>query len=170
MAAVGLLAGNVRVELVQGEILDMPPINAGPASLVDKLNRLLVRAVEDRAIVRVHGTVCLDADTEVEPDIALLAPRADFYRAAHPKGTDTFLVIEVEDDGLQHVLDVELRLYARHGVPEVWVVDIASGELISYHRPSAGTYLNRSASRAPGVVPLAALPGVHVNLSELFTS
>lgn len=124
MAEVGLLAPDARVELIEGEIIDMPPIGPDHGSVADRLNHLLVPAVGQRAIVRVQGAVRLSRMSEPQPDTALLVPRKDYYRAAHPTGDNTFLVIEVSDSTLRYDRNVKVPLYARHAVPEVWIADL----------------------------------------------
>jgi Uma2 family endonuclease len=85
MAEVGLLAPDARVELIEGVIIEMPPIGNRHAAAVDRLFRLLDRAVGDRAIVRCQGPVQLGDLSEPQPDFALLAPREDFYDINAPR-------------------------------------------------------------------------------------
>jgi len=167
MAEVGLLAPDARVELIEGEIIDMPPIGPLHGSVVDKLNHRLVHAVGARAIVRVQGAVRLSRATEPQPDIALLVPHADFYRAGHPTGANTFLVIEVSDSTLRFDRDVKIPLYARHGVPEVWIVDLQASRIVFYRSPADDKYLEQSSTVAPGETRIMALPDLIVDLSHL---
>jgi Uma2 family endonuclease len=95
----------------------------------------------------------------------MLKPRADFYRHEHPTGTDTLLLIEVSDSTLRYDRDVKVPLYARHGVPEVWIVDLQHGRMLFYASLADGEYRKQSSVDRPGVTPLAALPGVSVDLS-----
>lgn len=165
MAEVGVLAPDARVELIEGEIIDMPPIGPLHGSVVDKLVHRLVHAVGDSAIVRVQGAVRLNRMTEPQPDIALLVPRDDFYRAGHPTGVNTYLVIEVSDSTLRYDIDIKVPLYARHGVPEVWIADPGEGRILFFGSPADGEYREASSATAPGETPIGALPGVAVDLS-----
>ena len=167
MAEVGLLAPDARVELIEGEIVDMAPVGSEHGSVVDQLNRLLTRAVGDLAIVRVQGAIRLSQITEPEPDVAVLKPRDDFYRHEQPPGTDTLLVIEVSDSTLRYDRDDKVPLYARHGVPEVWIVDLQHNRLLVYGSPADGEYRQQTSVERPGLTPLTALPGVAVDLSAL---
>lgn len=169
MAEVGLLAPDARVELIEGEIIDMPPIGPDHGSVVDKLTHLLVHAVGDHAIVRVQGAVRLSRASEPQPDVALLLPRTDYYRAGHPSGDNTFLVIEVSDSTLRYDRNVKVPLYARHGVPEVWIVDITGNQVHFYRNPADGRYRNEASAAEPGATPIMALPAVAVDLSGLMT-
>ena len=169
MAEVGLLAPDARVELIEGEIIDMPPIGPDHGSVVDKLTHLLVHAVGDRAIVRVQGAVRLSRASEPQPDVALLVPRTDYYRAGHPAGDNTFLVIEVSDSTLRYDRNVKVPLYARHGVPEVWIVDIPGSQVHFYRSPADGRYRDETSAAVPGPTPIMALPSVTVELSSLMS-
>src|SRR5437868_6922768 len=84
MGEVGLLAPGARVELIEGEIIEMPPIGCPHAAVVNRLNRLLVGAVGERAIVQCQNPVRLDDYNDPQPDFALLAPREDFYQRQRP--------------------------------------------------------------------------------------
>lgn len=171
MAEVGLLAPDARVELIEGEIIDMPPIGPDHGSVVDRLNHLLVPAVGERAIVRVQGAVRLSRMSEPQPDVALLVPRTDYYRAGHPSGENTYLVIEVSDSTLRYDRDVKVPLYARHGVPEVWIVDLQNNRLLLWRSPADGKYAEAATTAGPGEMremPIAALAGMTVDLSGLF--
>ncbi|HTQ35488.1 MAG TPA: Uma2 family endonuclease [Steroidobacteraceae bacterium] len=168
MAEVVLLAPDAHVELIEGEIIDMAPVGISHISVVDQLTRLFVRAAGDAAIVRIQSTIVLGTRSAPEPDLALLAPSPDYYRHAHALPQDMLLVIEVSDASLRHDRDVKVPLYARQGIPEAWVVDLRHGELLMYRSPRDGRYLEHSATAAPGITRLVALPGVAVDLSGLF--
>lgn len=170
MAEVGLLAPDARVELIEGEIIDMAPIGMDHNSVVDQLNRLLVRAVGDDAIVRVQGSVRLSRISEPQPDVVLLKPRADFYRNEFALGTDTLLVIEVSDTTLRYDRDVKVSLFARSGVPEVWIFDLQNDSLLVYGSPSDGVYARSDSLVRPQSMPVPSLRGVVADLSTVFGS
>ncbi len=73
----------------------------------------------------VQNPVCLDGRLEPLPDIALLRPRSDYYRNGHLGPDDVLLLIEVADSSLRYDREVKIPRYARAGVPEVWLVDLA---------------------------------------------
>jgi len=170
MAAVGLIAPDARVELVDGEIIDMAPIGNEHNGVVDQLNRLCVYAAGDEAIVRVQGSVQLGRMSEPEPDLVLLRPRADFYRSEPAAGADMLLVIEVSDSSLRYDREVKVPLYARHGVPESWILDLQNDRLLVCGELSAGEYQRQTAVARPGRMSVAALPGLTVDLSEVLGS
>ena len=165
MGEAGILPPDARVELINGEIIDIAPIGKLHASVVDRLARRLFACIGERAIVRVQGPLRLSADSELEPDFSLLKAREDYYREAPPTAADVLLVIEVSDSTQRYDRRIKVPLYARHGVPEVWVIDLENS-LVHFHRnPGGGTYADISASERPGLTPIAMLPGVEIDLS-----
>ena len=168
MAEIGVLAPDARVELIEGEIVDVAPRDSVHGSIVDQLTWLLTQAVGRLAIVRVQGAVRLSPITEPQPDVALLKPRADFYRHQQPFGTDTLLVIEVSDSTLRYDREVKAALYARYGAPELWIVDVRHSQLLACRSPVDGEYREQTSIDRPGVIAVGDLPGVTVDLSALF--
>jgi Uma2 family endonuclease len=168
MAEVGLLAPDARVELIEGEIIDMAPIGKDHTSVVDQLTRLFIRAVGDDAIVRVQGSVRLSPISEPEPDLVLLKPRPDFYRNEWATAADTLLVIEVSDSTLRYDRDFKVPFYARHGVPEVWIFDLQHDRLLVYGAPSDAAYARQTSIARPETMLVTALSGVVVDLSSVF--
>jgi Uma2 family endonuclease len=168
MAEVGLLAPDARVELIEGEIIDMAPIGKEHVSVVDQLTKLFVRAVGDDAIARVQGSVRLSRFSEPEPDLLLLRPRADFYRSRFATGDDVLLAIEVSDTSLRYDREIKVPLFARHCIPEVWIVDLRHNRLLTYLEPDEGEYRQYRVVAKPVAMPVALLPGLSVDLSGVF--
>ena len=141
MVETGILGHQDRVELIDGEIIDMSPIGVLHAAIVDVLARHFGRRTGESVFVRCQNPLRLDDISEPEPDIAILRPRADFYMTAHPGAADVLLVIEVADTSLAYDLGTKVPLYARHGIPEVWVIDAATRQTRVFRRPvgSGGT-------------------------------
>lgn len=137
MGEVGILAPELRTELIDGEIIEMPPIGHPHAGTVKLLANRLKELVGTDAIVAVQDPVWLDDHSEPIPDIALLRPRADWYRNGHPGPDDVLLLIEVADTSLTYDREVKLPRYARAGIPEVWLVDLG-GRRLDIHRCPAG--------------------------------
>jgi Uma2 family endonuclease len=170
MAEVGLLAPDARVELIEGEIIDMAPIGIDHNSVVTQLNDLLHDAVGRRGIVQNQGVVRLDFLSEPQPDIAVLVRRDDYYRRAHPTPADVLLLIEVSNSTLRYDRDVKVPLYARHGIPEVWIVDLQNSSVHFHRSPQGDRYLDQGTTGAPGVTPITALPGIAVDLAGLLSA
>jgi len=168
MAEAGSFAPDARVELIDGVIIDVPPIGSAHAGTVTELDTLLHRAVGDRAIVRCQQPVEVGKYSEPQPDLALVATRAGFYRDSHPTVQDALLVIEVSDSTLQDDLRQKRELYARHGIQEYWVVDLVNGRLHVFRNPVAGDYAQALTVDRPGTMDITALPGASIDLSSLF--
>jgi Uma2 family endonuclease len=168
MAESGSFAPDARVELIDGVIIDMPPIGSLHAAIGSQLEALLGRAVGSRAIVRCQWPLQLSETSEPQPDLALVLPRKDFYKSQHPAATDTLLVIEVSATTLEDDLRLKMWLYARHGIQEYWVVDIANRRLRVFRQPVDAGYERVSSIDRPGKIEIAGLPGVSVDLSSLF--
>jgi Uma2 family endonuclease len=124
LAEVGVLKEDDRVELIEGEIVDMTPIGSRHAATVNLLNHWLVTGCGTRGIVQVQGPLRLGFHSEPQPDLVVLTPRDDFYRDKAPAPDDVLLLIEVADTSLPYDQRVKLPLYARAGVREVWLVDL----------------------------------------------
>jgi Uma2 family endonuclease len=166
MAETGILADDERIELIEGEIVEMSPIGTPHAAFVANLTHLLVHAVGDRARVWVQGPVRLPPRSLPQPDLALLQPRS--YKQAAATKEDVLLVIEVADTSLRYDRSVKLRLYASARIPEYWIVD-ARAETLEIHRsPSGDGYeARRFASRAERVTPLG-LPELAIPVASIF--
>ena len=165
MADAGLFEADERVELINGEIIDMPPMGSRHASALEQLTTALVIAAGVRAIVRAQLPLRLGDDSEPQPDIAVVAPRADRYRSSHPMAGDALLVIEISDATLRYDRDVKVPMYARYSVPAVWIVDLKANQLHAYAAPRDGTYTHEAS--VLGRRALAVLSDVSVDLSNL---
>ncbi len=168
MGEVGLIGPDERVELIEGEIIDMAPIGSDHASVVNKLNSLLVQAVKGKAILSVQNPVRLSNRTEPEPDFAVLKLRDDFYSKQLPTASDTLLIIEISNTSERYDREIKLPLYATHRVPEVWVISIEQKTLSIYRSPIGERYRHEETTNAPDFISLSALPAVSVDLSTLF--
>lgn len=140
MSEAGILSENDKVELINGEIIEMSPIGRRHAACVDRINRLFNNILGIKVIVRVQNPILLNNLSEPEPDIALLKPRTDFYESGHPQPQDIFLLIEVADSSIEYDRDVKIPLYASSGITEVWLVDIYQQVIIVYRYPSENGY------------------------------
>jgi Uma2 family endonuclease len=167
MIKFGILTENDRVELIHGEILEKMPIGPQHAACVKRLNRLLTQLSGKAAIVSVQDPVRL-TDSEPEPDVALLPPRADFYASANPQAADVFLLIEVADTTLEFDREVKGAMYAAAGIAEYWIVNLNDDCLEVYRQPTAaGTYGDVQILRRGQQITVAALPGVAVAADEV---
>jgi Uma2 family endonuclease len=168
MGEVGILGERDRIELIEGELVAMSPIGSYHIGTVITLGHLLFSALGERARVSVQNPVRLDEFNEPEPDFALLKPRADAYRDAHPGPADVLLLIEVADTSLNYDRAVKRELYARHAIPEFWIVDLTSGEVEVCLDPKPDGYATVKRVGRDGILEPTLLPGVRIPLATLF--
>ena len=168
MGEAGVFGPDVRVELIDGEIIDMVPIGPIHNGVVDHLNRLFVRATDERAVVRTRGSFELSMWSEPEPDLTILAPHDDFYKRTMPVPADVLLVIEVADSSLVRDRDVKLPSYARHGVPEAWLVDLVANRLTVHRDRSERGYASTTEVGDLCAVSPLRFPDISFDLSDLF--
>lgn len=167
MAEAGLFGPNERVELINGEIIDMPPMGSRHAAVLEQLGTSLTTAVGERAIVRQQLPVRLTDDSEPEPDIAVVKSRADRYRSSHPAAADVLLLVEVSDATLRYDLEVKVPLYARCRIPEVWIVGVAGSNVHVFRRPTPDGYTEIVAADERAIMPIDALPGIAVDFGAV---
>ena len=159
MVEAGVFAADRRLELIDGEIVDMSPIGSGHQACVDRLFVLFAPlAIADRAVVRVQGPVQASDLSLPQPDVALLRPRKNFYADAHPGPESVHMVVEVADSSLRFDRSVKRPAYARAAVREMWIVDLAGGCVEVARQPSPGGYgrvdrVARADSLAPEAFP-----------------
>jgi Uma2 family endonuclease len=167
MGETGILGPDDRVELVEGELIDMAPIGAPHGGTVMKLTSVVQKALRASEIVSVQGALRLSGTTELYPDLTVLRPRADFYTRSIPEPADVLLLIEVSDTTLAYDRGRKVPLYARYGVPEVWVVDLG-GEIVEACRGagSEGYRDVRRHKRGESISPLS-LPDLILAVADL---
>lgn len=167
MEEAGILAPDARVELIDGEIIDMPPIGSPHVATVLQLDQVLQEAVRGRALVLVQAPIALDDHNAPQPDIALLRPRADYYRSALARPADVLLVVEVAESSLRYDRGIKMPLYARHGIAEAWLIDAAGRTLTRYRSPEHGGYARVDEPSFTAPIEIGALPDVGVDLSAI---
>ena len=165
MADAGILRPDARVELIEGEIIDMAPIGSRHAAAVERLAAALRLAVGDRAMVRTQQPVTLDEHSEPEPDLAVVIAREDYYERGHPRPSDVLLIVEVADTTHACDRDMKVPLYARHGVPEVWIVDLENRRIERHSAPNGGKFTERCMISSGERLGLSALGGVGVDFA-----
>ena len=168
MGEAGILAPDARVELIDGEIIDMPPIGSPHAGKVNHLVKLLGQAVGDRAVLLVQNPIVLGEHSSPQPDLALARPHTDFYASRHPQPGDLLLVVEVADTSLRFDRDDKVPLYGRYGIPEVWLVDLRGKRLVRYREAQQGAYTLIDQPDLSFPLEIAAVPETRLDLSTLF--
>ena len=166
MAEAGILSAQDRVELIEGEIIDMTPIGPRHADVVDRLAARLIRMLPPQYLVRIQNPLTLGDASEPQPDVAIVVDRS--YATAHPGAGDTRLVVEVSDATLDYDRDVKLPLYARAGIPEVWIVNLQASQLEIFRVPGEGRYREVLHPGPDERVSPLAVPAIALKPSDLF--
>lgn len=167
MAEAGILTEDDRIELIAGELITMSPIGTRHAACVKRLNRLLGRALGASVLISVQDPIRLGDDSEPQPDLAVLRPRPDDYARGHPTASDVLLLIEVADTSQRYDREVKVPLYARAGIPEIWLVDLAAETVERYAEPANGTYRLVEQIRRGQTLTPTTLPGFAVSVKAV---
>jgi Uma2 family endonuclease len=168
MGETGILIEDEPVELIHGAIIVSEPIGARHAGVVNRLARLFMSRLGDRAVVQIQNPIELERQrSEPEPDVALLCPRTDFYSSRHPVAADVDLLVEVADASLRLDRRLKIPLYARAGVREVWLVDLTTDRVEVYRYAEGARYRERTVIERGCVIAPAAFPDLTVTLADL---
>lgn len=162
----GILTEDDRVELIDGEIVEMTPIGSRHAACVDALTYVFVSALGRAARVRIQNPVTLGGYSEPEPDVVLARPREDDYARSHPTTEEVLLLIEVADRSLLFDRQAKLPLCATAGVREVWIVDLTADALEVFRQPDEGRYEVAERLTRGTVSPLA-FPDLDIEIAAI---
>jgi Uma2 family endonuclease len=168
MAEAGILGEDDRVELLNGEIVAMSPIGSRHAGTVKRLlDQFIPLQGARRVILSVQDPIRLGEHSEPQPDLALLKPRPDFYASSHPGPEDVLLAVEVADQSAAVDREVKVPLYARWGIPEVWLVDLAEEQVEVFRQPSPHGYQDLRTLRRGEVVSPKAFSDLRLTVADL---
>ncbi len=169
MAEAGVFGRNERIELIDGDLIDMAPIGQSHAGVVGGLLEALFLACAGRAIVWSQNPIMLDRWSMPQPDLAILKRRADFYATgSRPEPADVLLLVEVSDSSLRFDRTVKLPLYARAGIAECWIVDLQRRAVDVHRSPAGEGYAEMTTYQAGDRVVLALAPEIVVHLNVVF--
>jgi len=166
MVEAGILTKRDRVELLDGEIVEMTPSGSPHAAAVSALIRLFVMGLGQRAVVWPQLTIRLSPRSAPEPDLTLARPRS--YRSAYPTAEDVLLLIEVAESSLRRDRELKLRLYAEARIREYWIVDMQAEAVEVYRHPSGPAYASVQRFPRGGSVSPSAFPDLHIPVDEIF--
>jgi Uma2 family endonuclease len=167
MAETGVLRPDARVELLNGEIIDMSPIGPFHGGVTNYLNEVFTRASKGRWMTSVQNPVHLDDYSEPQPDLVLLKPSSDFYRKRHPQPEDVYLLVEVSESSLATDREEKLPAYGRAGISELWIVNLIDQSVEVYREPHFAGYSSKTVLGAGGEAKPLAFPDVIVDVTEL---
>lgn len=166
LGELGVFHEDDRVELIDGQVVEMTPIGDRHAGCVRRLNRLFARHLLDLVVIDVQNPVVLGKRDAPQPDVTLLKPRPDAY-PHHPRAEDILLIIEVADTTVAYDRDVKLPLYARVGIPEAWLVDLDADRFQVCREPAGSRYASvRVVPRGSTITPLC-FPNMTVTADDV---
>ena len=168
MGEAGILGEDERVELIEGEIVQMAPIGPRHVGSVININRLFVTRLGDRAVVSPQNPVVIPPRSEPQPDLLLLRPRTVSYSRELPTSQDVLLAVEVADTSVRFDRLVKARLYARAGIAEFWLCLAMDGAVEVYREPRRDGYAGMLVHGPGDVVSPFAFPDVSFTVSDFF--
>ena len=143
LGELGLFPEDTRLELIEGELIEMSPIGPEHAQAVSKLSRNLQR-FETEVYVWGQFPLQLSSRSLPMPDITLIKLPVSQYDKRLPLPEDALLVIEVADSSLRLDRGEKWTAYAKAGIPEYWIVNLVDHQLEIYRDPKVDEYLTRT--------------------------
>lgn len=167
MGEAGVFHEDDRVELIDGQVLQMTPTGPDHGSCVNRLTALFAPLAGQRATLSVQNPLVLGEHQEPQPDFTVLRYRPDGYRVRHPRAADVLLVIEVGDTSVDSDRQTKIPLYTRAGVPEAWLVNLPADTVEVYRDPRAESYASiQTAKRGETITPLQ-LPSITLEVDNI---
>jgi Uma2 family endonuclease len=167
LGEVGFFHEHDRVELLEGEIVQMAPIGVRHATCVRKVNRVFNARFAGRATVDPQNPVVLPPESEPQPDIVLLQPRPDDYLSGHPQPADVLLLVEVSDTTVTWDRNRKIPIYAAAGISEVWLADLTADAMEVYRQPEGRAYLDVAVKGRDDAVAPTAFPEEFLAVADL---
>ena len=170
MCEVGILSADDRVELIDGELVEMPPKGSEHAGIVNELANVLPGLLDPAVRLRVQSSVQLTRYTQPEPDLAVVSRDSRLYLRRHPQPEQILIAIEVADSSLKYDREQKMPRYAAAGVPEAWLVDVRARTITVYTDATAEGY---RASRTLGwseELEATAVAGLRLTFEEILPS
>jgi Uma2 family endonuclease len=155
MAEAGVFDSSMRIELIDGEVFDMPPQSTRHYTAIRLVERALREVFGDGFDVRTQGPLAINETSEPEPDVAVVAGSPRDYRLTHP--STAVLICEVADSSLGFDRVRKKRTYAHNGIGEYWILDLNASALEVYRAPQGDDYLTKQTLAGPdSIAPLDA--------------
>lgn len=169
MGDLGMLSPSESVELIEGQIIEKPMKGKAYSAAVSRVDRLLRNRLADRILVRLQDPVHLNEYSEPEPDIVLVKPDPLFYEDHHPEPSEIYLIIEVADTTLKRDRDFKATVYARSGITDYWILDIANRQLHIFRDPKDNQYQSETILNDDATISILAFPDVEISVAEMFS-
>jgi Uma2 family endonuclease len=158
-----------HVELLKGEIVEMPPEGEPHAYGTTEARDYLIALLGTLAKVREAKPITLPNHSEPEPDIAVVQPLGRTYQSRHPYPEDVFWLIEYSNSSLSKDLETKRKLYAEVGILEYWVVNLQKSQLIVFRDPQNGDYRSEE-TLTTGTIQPVAFPEITIAIDRLINA
>lgn len=168
MIQTGILTISDKVELIEGEIIQMSPIGLKHAATVIRLTNLLPSLFGNNVLISVQNSVQLNEYSQPEPDVVLLRNRSDFYETKRPTSEDILLLIEVSDSSLKYDQEIKIPLYANSNVQEVWLINLNNDTVETYRYPQTSFYQQKQIFTKNNQASCLAFPQININFANFF--
>ncbi len=166
LAETGFLSEDDRVELIEGEVIQMSPIGMVHNACLSRSNRKFIQKIGDRAIVYIQNSIII-LDHEPLPDIAILKPNPTDYADRYATASDTLLIVEVADTSLSYDKEIKIPKYAQAGIQEVWIVDLNEELVWVYRNPNSKSYLDIKAYKRNEQLTLLAFQDIALSVNDI---
>lgn len=167
MFETGVLPEDARVELINGDVLKMPPIGSHHNGAVDGFTEVLPELLGRRASIRIQGSLRVGVHGGPQPDVLVLRRRDDRYRTANPSAADVLLVVEVSESTLNHDRNVKGPMYAAAGILDYWIVNLVDRHIEVYRDPSPDGYTSIEVKQRGDSIQLLAFPDVSIAVTNI---
>jgi Uma2 family endonuclease len=167
MGEAGIFDPEARLELIEGEIIEMSPVGDPHIGCVNRATALFSSRLAGKVIVSVQNPVRLSRYTEPQPDIVLARPREDYYAGSRIFPKDIFLVIEISDSTVRYDRNRKMPLYAKSGVAELWIENLQENVILVYRDPGPETFATSLVFKRGESISLAAFPEIVLKVAEL---
>lgn len=167
MIAAGILTSRDRVELLDGQIVEMVPQEPSHASTTSSFGNDFVLLFAGKAWVRQQLPITIAPNSEPEPDVAVVRIDPNRYRDRHPIPEDVYLLIEVSDSTLNYDRQRKAKVYAQANIPEYWVIDVNQRQVFVFREPQGDTYQIEEVLQIDAAIAPIKFPDVVIRLSHL---
>lgn len=168
MVTAGILTSRDRVELLDGQIIEMVPQEPPHASTTSSFGNDFVVLFAGKAWVRQQLPITIAPNSEPEPDIAVVKIDPRRYRDRHPTPADIYLLIEVADSTLNYDRTCKVKAYAKATITEYWIVDVNQRQLLVFREPQADVYQVEQVLGVTDAIAPLSFPEITVQLADVF--
>ncbi len=167
MGKTGILREDDRVELINGEIIQMSPIGGSHAYCVNMLVKLFSSLYQQNYMLCVQNPIHLNEYNEPQPDFVIVDPSDLAHTKRHPQPEDILLLIEVSDSTVKYDKQVKIPLYAEFGIKEAWCLDLNNSTLETFRQPTPTGYQAIQTYQSNQPVSPLAFPGMQMTTEQI---